>query len=143
MTEFLIRAVSRTPLRRLARPSAVLAFAVALAYGGGFWQTLLHHVEGGHERNEPGIVVHWLRDGTLALPLVFCAVWVGVLVARRVIERHGGDRSPAMSGAVLAAIVAWITSMVVGLASPLHNSLFGASHGEISYFVHAGRDALL
>src|ERR687890_980796 len=144
MTELLIRAVSRTPLRRLARPSAVLAFAVALAYGGGFWQTLLHHVEGGHERNEPGIVVHWLRDGTLALPLVFCAVWVGVLVARRVIERQGGDRSPAISGAVLAAIVAWVTSMVVGLASPLHNSLFAASHGgDIPYLVHAGRDALL
>jgi manganese oxidase len=144
MTEFLIRAVSRTPMSRLARPSAVLAFAVALAYGGGFWQTLLHHLEGGHERNEPGLVVHWLRDGTLALPLVFCAVWVGVLVARRVIERNGGDRSPAISGAVLAAIVAWITSMVIGLASPLHNSLFAASHGgDIPYLVHAGRDALL
>src|SRR3954464_962019 len=145
MTEFLIRAASRPPLRRLARPSAELAFTLALAYGGGLWQTLLHHAEGGHERNEPSLLVHWLRDATLALPLVFCAVWAGVLIARRVIERHGGDRSPVISGAVLAAVVAWVTSTVVGLASPLHNTLFSASHGgqEPFYLVHAGRDALL
>ncbi|MEY2534078.1 MAG: hypothetical protein QOF29_1988, partial [bacterium] len=144
MTEFLIRTVSRYPLRRLARPTAVLAFTLALGYGGGFWQTLLHHLSGGHERNEPSLVLHWLRDATLALPLVFCAVWVGVLVARRLIERHRVDRSPVLSAAVLAAVVAWVTSIVVGLASPLHNSLFSASHGaETFYLVHAGRDALL
>ena len=34
MTEFLIRTVARYPLRRLARPSAVLVFTLALAYGG-------------------------------------------------------------------------------------------------------------
>ena len=33
MTDLLIRAFSRRPLRTLARPSAVLAFAVAVAYG--------------------------------------------------------------------------------------------------------------
>src|SRR4051812_49506926 len=103
MTDLLIRAVSRHPLRRLARPSAVLAFTIALAYGGGLWQTLLHHAEGGHERNEPSLLVHWLRDATLALPLVFCAVWVGVLIARRVIERHGGGPPPPVSRAPPAA----------------------------------------
>src|SRR3954470_9775271 len=145
MTDFLIRAVSRHPLRRLARPSAVLAFTIALAYGGGLWQTLLHHAEGGHERNEPSLLVHWLRDATLALPLVFCAVWAGVLIARRLIERHGAERSPVTCAAVLAAAVAWVASTVVGLASPLHNTLFSATHGghEPFYLVHAGRDALL
>src|SRR3954470_11295374 len=129
MTEFLIRTVSRYPLRRLARPSAVLAFTLALAYGGGFLERLLPHVEGAHERSEPSLVLHWPRDATLALPLVFCAVWAGVLIARRLIERHGGERSPATCAAVLAASVAWVTSTVVGLASPLHNTLFSASHG--------------
>src|SRR3954451_9582557 len=145
MTEFLIRTVSRYPLRRLARPSAVLAFTLALAYGGGFWETLLHHVEGGHERNEPSLVLHWLRDATLALPLVFCAVWVGVLIARRLIERNGAERSPVTSASVLAASVAWIDSMVVGLASPLHNTLFKAGHSgqHTPYLVHSARDALL
>src|SRR3954451_2954388 len=145
MTEFLIRTVSRYPLRRLARPSAVLAFTLAPAYGGRVWETLLPHVEGGHERNEPSLVLHWLRDATLALPLVFCAVWVGVLIARRLIERNGAERSPVTSAAVLAASVAWIDSMVVGLASPLHNTLFKAGHSgpHTPYLVHSGRDALL
>src|ERR1700755_745966 len=145
MTDLLIRTVSRYPLGRLARPSAVLAFALALAYGGGFWETLLHHVEGGHERNEPSLVLHWLRDATLALPLVFCAVWVGVLVARRLIERSGAERAPVTAAAVLAATVAWVDSMVVGLASPLHNTLFQAGHSgpHTSYLVHSGRAALL
>src|SRR5919202_6042478 len=145
MTEFLIRTVSRYPLRRLARPSAVLAFTLALAYGGGFWETLLHHVEGGHERNEPGLVLHWLRDSTLALPLVCAAVWIGILLARRLIERHRLEHAPRLAGATLAATVAWVDSTVVGLASPLHNTLFQAGHSgpEAFYLVHAGRDALL
>jgi FtsP/CotA-like multicopper oxidase with cupredoxin domain len=144
MTEFLIRTVSRYPLRRLARPSAVLVFALALAYGGGFWQTFLHSISGAREANEPGLMVHWLRDATLSLPLVFAAVWVGVLVARRLIERNHGERSPVISAAVLAATVAWVTSIVLGLASPLHNGLFGGHHGpDTFYLVHAGRDALL
>src|SRR3954469_25766828 len=114
MTDLLIKAVSRYPLRRLARPSAVLVFTIALAYGGGFWETLLHHVEGGHERNEPSLVLHWLRDATPAVLRVFFAVWSGLLNARRLIELNGAERSPVASAAGLAASVAWIDSMVVG-----------------------------
>ena len=69
MTELLLRTVSRLPLQRLARPSAVLAFALPFAYLGGLWLIWLHIVEGGHERNEPSLLVHALRDGTVALPL--------------------------------------------------------------------------
>ena len=145
MTDFLIRAVSRYPLRRLVRPSAAFAFAVVLAYGGGFWETFLHRVEGDRERNEPALLVHWLRDATIALPLACLAVWAGILLARRLIERHRLDHAPALAGAVLAVTVAWVQSMAVGLASPLHNSLFGGHHHgpQTFYLVHAGRDALL
>ncbi len=145
MTEFLIRTVSRYPLRRLARPSAVLAFAVALAYLGGLWLVVMHHVEGGHERNEPGLVVHWLRDSTLALPMTVLAVWGGILLARRFIVRSGAERSPLLAGAVLAAVVAYVDSTLMGLMNPIHNSMFGASHGghEPGFVAHMARDALL
>src|SRR5215210_6325694 len=87
MTETLIRTAARRPLSALARPSVVAAFALLIAYGGGAWLIVLHGAEGGTERNEPGFLLHWLRDSTVALPLVLIAVWAGVLIARRLIER--------------------------------------------------------
>src|SRR3954447_15846238 len=87
MTQTLIRTAARRPLSALARPSVVAAFAIVLAYCGGLWLNVLHKAEGGIERNEPPFVLHWLRDATLALPLVMVAGWVGVLLARRLIDR--------------------------------------------------------
>ena len=98
MTEFLIRTVARHPLRRLARPSAVLAFTLALAYGGGFWETLLHHVEGGHERNEPlaGRALAARRDAR---------------AAARVLRRLGrGPRRPAAASSATGAERSPVTS---------------------------------
>jgi manganese oxidase len=145
MTDLLIRAFSRRPLRTLARPSAVLAFTLAVAYGCGFWLNLLHRAEGGTERNEPGVLLHWLRDSTLSLPLVFTAVWLGILLARRVIRRHGADLSAGLAGAVVAGTVALTTALALGASSPMHAGLFGASHGgpELPYALHLVRDALL
>ena len=145
MTDLLIRAFSRRPLRTLARPSAVLAFAVAVAYGCGFWLNLLHRAEGGTERNEPGLLLHWLRDATLSLPLVFTAVWLGILLARRVIRRHGAELSAGLSGAVVAGSVALTSAFALGASSPMHAGLFGASHGgpELPYALHLMRDTLL
>src|SRR4051812_39414597 len=144
MTDFLIRAVSRHPVRRLARPTAVLAFAIAMAYGGGFWETWLHQLEGAHERHEPSLLVHWLRDATAAVPLSLLAVWIGILLARKVIRRTHLERDPRLAAALLAATVAWVQSIVIGLASPLHNTLYGGQHAgaAVSYPVHASRDAL-
>src|SRR3954463_570105 len=89
MTDSLIRTAARRPLSALARPSVVAAFALVLAYGGGLWLNVLHIAEGGYERNEPPLILHWLREPALALPLVLVAVWAGVLLARRLIERTG------------------------------------------------------
>jgi hypothetical protein len=145
MTELLINAASRVPLRRLARPSVVLAFGLVIAYLGGLWLTVLHAVEGGHERNEPPLLVHALRDGTLALPLVCSAVWVGILVARRIIERGRLEGSRILSGSVLAVTVAAATSIAAGLTNPLHAGLFGAQHAgpEPPLLIHMARDGLI
>ncbi|MEA2151085.1 MAG: hypothetical protein QOD69_2915 [Solirubrobacteraceae bacterium] len=145
MTELLIRTVSRLPLKRLARPSAVLAFALPFAYLGGLWLIWLHIVEGGHERNEPGLLVHALRDGTVALPLICVAVWAGIVLGRRLIARWGAEHSRLLAAGVLAVSVAVAASVAQGLTNPAHASLFGAHHGghEPSLVVHMLRDGLL
>ena len=120
----------RLPLHRLARPSAVLAFALPFAYVGGLgWLIWLHIVEGGHERNEPSLLVHGLRDGTVALPLIAVAVWVGIVLGRRLITRWGAQDSPVLAAGVLAVSVALAASVAQGLTNPAHASLFGAHHG--------------
>src|SRR5262249_3682517 len=73
-----------SPYARAAAP-----FAVALAFGSGLWLTALHLAEGATERDEPPLLLHWLRDSTLALPLVFVAVLGALLVARAPIQRLG------------------------------------------------------
>jgi hypothetical protein len=145
MTELILRTVSRLPLQRLARPSAVLAFALPFAYLSGLWLIWLHIVEGGHERNEPSLPIHALRDGTVALPLICVAVWAGVLVGRRLIARWALEDERVLAAGVLAVSVALAASMAQGLTNPAHASLFGAHHGghEPSLLVHMLRDGLL
>lgn len=146
MTDLIIRTLARKRLSTLARPSAVMTFALAIAYGGGLWLTFLHHVEGGHERNEPPFVLHWLRDATLALPLIFLAVWVGIVLARKLIARAGATDGPvALCAAVLAAVVALAATLAVGATGPAHGNLFGAEHGgrEMPFLLHLGRDMLV
>lgn len=143
MTELIIRTVAGRPAARLARPSAVIAFALAIAYGTGAWLQALHRAEGGAERGEPGLIMHWLRDSTLSLPLVFAAVWVAILVARRWIER--ADAPPRLAGLALAGVVAAATSVATAAGGPAHSYLFEATHGghELSLFAHLGRDTLI
>src|SRR3954463_12959934 len=144
MTDSLIRTAARRPLSALARPSVVAAFALVLAYGGGLWLNVLHIAEGGYERNEPPLVLHWLRDSTLALPLVLVAVWAGVLLARRLIERGGRD-SRTLNALTLGTAVALLAAAVASLGGPAHGALFGAAHGghELALPLHLLRDGLL
>ena len=73
------------PENRAHRPlhrhlAGATPLAIALAYGGGGWLQFLHAREGGIERNEPGLVAHWLRGAwrwRKAEPLVGAAVPVG------------------------------------------------------------------
>jgi hypothetical protein len=146
MTELLIRTIARRPVGRLARPSAVLALALPLAYLGTLWLNLLHLVAGAHERHELPLALHALRDGTLALPLVFAATWIGVVAARWVIGRLGADDAPVAAGFVLAATVALAVSAGFGFANPVHDGLFGHTHAgaaEPPLLLHVLRDTVV
>src|SRR4051795_12643652 len=144
MTNSLIRTAARCPLSALARPSVVAAFALVLAYGGGLWLKVLHIAEGGYERHEPPLLLHWLRDATLALPLVLVAVWAGVLLARRLIERTGCS-SRLAAAMTLGACVALMAAAAGALGGPAHAAVFGATHGghELALPMHLLRDGLL
>ena len=122
---------------------AVLALGMALAYGAGFWIVLVHNTEGGHERSEPGLLLHGLRDGTLALPGVLAAVWLGGTLALGLVDREA--RLPARWRAgLLAAGAAIVAALVLAAGSPLHALLFAAEEGnELSPALHLARDTLI
>src|SRR3954451_11228991 len=105
---------------------------------------LLHRAQGTLETNEPGLLVHALRDGTLALPLVFVAVWAGLVLCRRVIERRGSDPAPVVGTALVAVLSATAASLALGLSNPLHAATFGHQHlhAELPWPVHMARDTL-
>ena len=111
----------------------------ALAYGAGFWLVLLHRAEGGHERGEPGLLLHGLRDGTLALPGVLAAVVLGAAGAAHL---AGADRR--LRPALVAAGAAGAAAVILAVGSPLHALLFTAEEGgSLPLGLHLARDALV
>src|SRR5438105_8757292 len=121
-----LRRARRMPAPLLTPPAAVAPLAVALADGGGLWLHLLHEAAGATELNEPPPVIHWLRDSTLALPLILVAVWAALLLARAYLARYARGASRLLSAGVIAAIVALIASAVLAAGTPLHGLLFHA-----------------
>ena len=115
---------------------SVAAFGVPLAYGVLFWLVLQHHQAGAHEAHELPLVVHWLRDATLALPLILVAVWLGLRLTRRL---WPDDASPAAR----AALVALLGSVALGAGAPAHAWLFGIEEdGDLPILEHILGDAL-
>ena len=104
------------------------AYALALAYAGGLWLHLLHDAEGATELDAPPPAIHWLRDSTLALPLVTLAVWMGSRLAERLVARYGAGTSRALVAAVLPVTLAFYASVAVGAGNPVHGVLFTAQH---------------
>lgn len=127
----------------LVRPGAVLALALALAYGGGLWIVMIHAAEGGHERGEPTLLLHALRDSTLTLPLIFIAVWGATAFARRLLERRGRAQEGMLPVLVLATFAAAAAAYVTAAGNPIHAWLFEARHGgegELPLAIHFPRD---
>jgi FtsP/CotA-like multicopper oxidase with cupredoxin domain len=125
------------------RISTIVVLGAALAYGAGFWLVLVHHAEGGHEAGEPALLLHALRDGTLALPGVLAAVWLGGTLALGLVDRHGRLPTRWRAG-LLAAGAALAGAIVLAAGSPLHALFFGAEEGHgLPLALHLGRDTLL
>ena len=144
MTDHLIRALSRQPATRLVRPLVAFVLSVALAFGGGAWLAAIHLSAGGAESAQTSFVWTWLRDATLALPLVMAAVWFGLIATRRLLERSGSEASPALAVASLAVCVGGLTALTTSLFGPLHQVLFATGHTghELPFALHMLRDAL-
>jgi hypothetical protein len=133
--------------RTLLGRRTLLSFAFLLAYGGGLWLHLVHEVEGATEAASMPGVVHWLRDSSLALPLVALSVFMGGALARRVLERYGAAMGDLVAGALVTILIALYASIVMAVGNPIHGLLFPASHGHGGYdlpvALHAMRDGLL
>ena len=112
--------------------STVVVCAVVLAYADGFWLTALQGAIGAIERHEPPFT-RWLRDATLTLPLVFLAVLLALVCARRFTARseHGLLRV----GAVALLVVLFSTGVGIGqvAASSFRDYQFQQQHLELTH----------
>ena len=97
------------------------------------------------ERNEPGFLVHWLRDSTLALPLVLLAVAVAFWLVRGAVRRFAATPEPGLEGSLATAAGALAAAYVFGVGNPIHTMLFAAHHGghDLPLVVHMLRDGAL
>lgn len=98
-------------------PMAVL-FAIAIAYADGFWMTSIQGAVGALERIEPPFT-RWLRDATLMIPLVTCAVLLALLCAHRWV--HSNPRQIARLGGAVLMVALFGTA--IGVAEAANSSL--------------------
>ena len=125
----------------LMRP---VLLAVVFAYLGGALMQLVHHQEGAHELIEINPVMHWLRDSSLALPLVFAAVWLGMRFTRWLVEKRSWKTKPWRTALVEMTTIAVLASSIMTAANPVHSWLFKATHAhEVSLSSHLLRDGLI
>jgi hypothetical protein len=138
--------MTRSPLlRALLGQRMLLAFVLLFTYGGGWWLWFLHEVEGATEPGAPPGLLHWLRDSTLALPLVALGVLLGASLARRLLARYGRGSSDLLSGLLVAVVLALYASIVLSVGNPIHGLLFNSTHGghDLPLVYHILRDGML
>jgi hypothetical protein len=121
-----------------------VAFAIPLAYAAGLWLLLIYKVAGQRDGTEPRFALQWLRDSTLALPVVLVAVWVGLRIADGMLERRGNRSMSALAGSVTASAVALAAGAAMAIEIPIRHGLFG-SHDAVALPLplHMLRDGLL
>jgi hypothetical protein len=119
----------------------LIALAAAIAYLGGLWLHWLHEMEGGHEAVAISPVLHWLRDSSLAFPLILMATWLALLVSSAILQRKRWQAAPLRAFLVEVPMVVLFTSAFILAGNPVHAALFGASHQhEASFTAHLLRD---
>jgi hypothetical protein len=131
-----MKALTKTPLGMIA------GLGASIAYGATLWLVAIHVAEGSHERHEPAFVVHWLRDGTLALPGVFAVVVLAVALVERM---HARSPLPARwRRAVVVSASASGSAVVLAAGNPVHGLLFDAhSNAGLPAGLHLLRDGLI
>jgi hypothetical protein len=127
--------------KRSVVPLLAAALGVMLAYLGTLWLVVLHVAEGAHEQNEPPLVLHWLRDASLAIPLVVSAVVVTTMVLSRMLTKRG-IAAGRTSRRVLAVGAGASAAFALAAGAPIHGHLFGA-HEDMPLLVHSGYEFLM
>src|SRR5947209_16329933 len=128
----------------MTRLKASIALAIPLAYAAGLWLIVIYTTAGETDGSEPPFVLHWLRDATLALPIVLVAVWFGLRVADGMLERRTDRSTGGLAGFVTAAAVAVAGAAALAVTIPIRDGLFG-THDAVALplTLHMLRDALL
>jgi hypothetical protein len=117
-------------MNRAKRSTAVAAsdaaVGIAVSYAAIFWLQLWFADAAGHAHGTQSWWSHWLRVGTLAIPVV-----VGAIVAARGLLRWVAARH-ARGAAAEVIVPATAAALGLGLASPLHPLLAGQALAPLS-----------
>src|SRR4051794_14369847 len=112
------------------RIGAATLLAVVVTYVGGLWLHLLREAQVATDAGTELGIAHWLREATLALPVVVLATWAGLRLARRVARPVAVSHVHLLEILTTAAIVATAASVLEGLLSPVSATLFGGHAGH-------------
>ena len=126
----------------VARPwrdlTNALTYGAATGFAATLWLVAVHIFEGSHERKEPPFILHWLRDGALALPIAFLAAGFALRIAA---SWPASRRALALPG-----IVALTTSTFLIATMPFHELLFvgrSRQYERLGWPIHMLREWLI
>ena len=103
------------------------------------WLTVLRDLQGTHAHSGVPLYLSWLRDASLALPLVLAAVALSLRLGRLANAARLGEAAELVTRSVLLAVAA---SGALAATSPLHRAMFGA-HDSLPAGIAMLREGLI